>query len=106
VEKNYNRPDIRETLSRRDPYYDIYLQQKCNHPDARATTSRRGLDMVLHEARYGKSVAQLSVRTASAYIWTPPREIKDRLYLGLLSLYIEASRHVQFTEFGNEFFIA
>jgi len=82
------------------------VQQKCNHLDARATPSGCGPDMVLHEARYGKLVAQLSVRTASACVWTPPSEIRDRFDLGLLSLYIEASRYVQFTEFDIEFFIA
>jgi len=76
------------------------------HPDSRATPSVRNLDMVLREARYGKPVAQLSVRTLSATVLMPPREIRSRLDLGLLSLYIEASRHLLFIEFGIEFFRA
>jgi hypothetical protein len=42
--------------------------------------------MVLREVRYEKSVAQLSVLTLSATVWTPPREIYSILDLGLLSL--------------------
>jgi hypothetical protein len=42
--------------------------------------------MVLREARYEKLVVQLSVLTASACVRTPPREIRDKLDLGLLSL--------------------
>jgi hypothetical protein len=64
----------------------LHMQQKCNHLDARVTQSRSGPDMVLHDERYGKPVAQLSVPTASACIRTPPREIRDRFDLGLLSL--------------------
>jgi hypothetical protein len=79
VEKNCNRPDA-------SPYYENYVQQKCNRPDVRATLSRRGPDMVLREARYGKPVAQLSVRTLSATVRTSPREIRFRLVLGLLSI--------------------
>jgi hypothetical protein len=37
-------------------------------------------------ARYGKPVAQNTIRTLNASILTPPREIKDKLDLGLLSL--------------------
>jgi hypothetical protein len=62
------------------------MQQKCNRPDARVTPSGRGLDMVLREAHYGKPVAQLSIRTLSATVWTPPREIRSILNLGLLRL--------------------
>jgi len=73
----------------RGPYYGIYVQQKCNHPDARATQSGRGPDMVLCEARYGepgygKPVAQLFVRTASACVRKPPRENRINVDLGLL----------------------
>jgi hypothetical protein len=31
--------------SKRGPYYENCMQQSCNHPDARATSSRRGLNM-------------------------------------------------------------
>jgi len=37
VEKNCNCPDVKEPPSGHSPYYDIYVQQKCNHqqrPDA------------------------------------------------------------------------
>jgi hypothetical protein len=62
--------------------------------------------MVLREVSYENLVAKLPVQTLSATIQTPPREIRSRLNLGLLSLYIEASKHVQFTKFGIEFFRA
>jgi hypothetical protein len=62
--------------------------------------------MVLCEARYGKLVSQLSVQMFLATVQTLPREIRSRLNFGLLSLYIEASRHVLFTKFGIEFFRA
>jgi hypothetical protein len=68
------------------PYYGNYLQQKYNRPDARATPFGRDPHIVLRKARYGKPVAQLSIRTASACIQTPPREIRYRLDLGLLIL--------------------
>jgi hypothetical protein len=45
VEKNCNHPDIRATQSRRSPYYENCVHQSCNSPDARATSSRRGLNM-------------------------------------------------------------
>jgi len=61
VEKNYNRPNDKATPSGHNPYYGNCIQQKCNRPDAMATSSRRGPNMVLHGARYGKSIAQLSV---------------------------------------------
>jgi hypothetical protein len=51
---------------RMQPYYGIYVQQKCNRPDAKATPSGRCPNMVLCEAHYGKLVAQLSVQMASA----------------------------------------
>jgi hypothetical protein len=56
VEKNCNRSDVMATTSRHDPYHGIYMYQKCNHPDARATTFERSPDMVLCETRYGKPV--------------------------------------------------
>jgi len=39
MEKNCNRPDFKATLPGRGPYYGIYMQQKCNSLDARATPS-------------------------------------------------------------------
>jgi hypothetical protein len=84
VEKNCNRLNVRATPSGCGPYYGIYVQQKCNRLDARATPSGRGLDMVLREARYEKSVAQLSVQTVSACLRTPPRENLISVNLGLL----------------------
>jgi hypothetical protein len=72
--------------SGRSLYYGIYVQHKCNRPEARATLSGRSPDMVLCEAHYGKPVALLSVWKASACVRTPPREIRDILNLGLLSL--------------------
>jgi len=86
MEKNCNCLDVRATPSGHGPYYGIYVQQKCNRSDAKATPSERGPIMVLREACYGKPIQQLSFRTTSACIWTPPREIKDKLDLGLLSL--------------------
>jgi hypothetical protein len=65
-------------------YYRNYVQQKCNHLNVRATPSERGPDMVLREAHYEKSIAQLSVRTASACIRTPLRENQISVNLGLL----------------------
>jgi hypothetical protein len=62
--------------------------------------------MVLHEACYGKSITQLSIQTLLATVQKLPKEIHSRLDLGLLSLYIEASRHVLFIVFDIEFFRA
>jgi hypothetical protein len=84
VVKNCNRPDVKVPRSGRNPYYGIYVQQKCNRSDARATLPRRGPDMVLHEARFGKSVAQLSIRTASTCVQKPPRENRISVDLSLL----------------------
>jgi hypothetical protein len=69
-----------------NPHFVIYVQQKCNRSNARATPFGHNPDMVLCEARYGKPVAQLSVRTLSATVWTPPREIRSKFNLGMLSL--------------------
>jgi hypothetical protein len=52
-----------------------------NHPDARSTLSRRDLNK---EARYGKAVMQFTVRTLYASVWTPPRENRISVDLGLL----------------------
>jgi hypothetical protein len=84
VGKNCNRLNIRATLSGRGPYYGIYVQQKFNRPDSRATPSRHGPDMVLHEARYEKPVEQLSVLTALVCVQMPPRENRISVNLGLL----------------------
>jgi len=85
-ENSYIRPDDRATPSGCYPTSWIRpdVKKNCNRPDVRATLSRRGLDMVLREARYGKPVAQLSVRTASACVWTLPRENRINVKLGLL----------------------
>jgi hypothetical protein len=84
VEKNCNRLVVRATPSRRDPYYGIYMQQKCNPPKARATPYGRGLDMVLREVHYGKPIPQLSVWRASSCVRTPPRENRISVDSGLL----------------------
>jgi len=36
--------------------------------------------------RYGKPIAQKTIRMLNASIWSHPREIRDKLVLGLLSL--------------------
>jgi hypothetical protein len=76
----------------------------CNRPDARAKPFERGLNMETREVRYGKAVEQFTVWTLYDSVRTPPREIQISGDLGFISLYIEASRHVFFTEFGSEFF--
>jgi hypothetical protein len=48
--------------------------------------SRLGLNMEMRGVHYGKSVAQKTVRKLNASVRTLPREIRDRLDLGLLSL--------------------
>jgi hypothetical protein len=42
--------------------------------------------METREVSNGKAFAQLTVRMLNAFVWTPPREIKDIIDLGLLSL--------------------
>jgi hypothetical protein len=86
VEKNCNRLDVMAIASGRGPYYGSYVQQRCNRPDAKATSSRRGLNMGMREAHYGKPVAQKTVQTLNASVRMPPREFRNRLDLGLLSL--------------------
>jgi hypothetical protein len=49
----------------------------CNHLDVKATPFGRSLNKETGEARYGKAVAQFTVRTR-------PRKIQIRLDLGLL----------------------
>jgi hypothetical protein len=73
------RPNNRATPFGRGPCYGNYVQTECNRPDSRATLFGRNLNMVTLEAHYGKPVGQKTV-------WTLPREIRDRLDLGLLSL--------------------
>jgi len=75
-------------------------------PSERAIPSGRGLNMETRGAHYGKPVAQKTVWMLSATVRTLSREICFKLVLGLLSLYTEASRHVFFTKFGIELFIA
>jgi len=61
--------------------------------------------METREAHYGKTVTQLTV--GLSMLPSGCRlEKSERLNLGLLSLYIEASRHVFFSEFSIEFSIA
>jgi hypothetical protein len=59
--------------------------------------------MEILDERYGKAVAQFTVHTLYGFVQTPSIEICINGVLGLLSLQIEASRHVLFTEFGIEF---
>jgi hypothetical protein len=61
-------PDVKATPFGRGPCYDNYVQTKCNHPDSRATPSKLSLNMKTREARYGKSVAQKTVRTLNALV--------------------------------------
>jgi len=77
-------------------YYDNYVQHKCSCMDARATSSGRDPNMVFREAHYGNSIAQLSVRTLSATVWTPPREIRESIYFHLFPYCISQFR-VQIT---------
>jgi len=51
-----------------------------------ATPSGRGLHMETCEARYGKVVAQFTIRTLYDSVRKPPREIRLSGDLGLLSL--------------------
>jgi hypothetical protein len=52
------------------PYYGNYVQLKCNHPDARATLSRRGLVMEAFSAILERRL-QLTVRMLGKAVWTP-----------------------------------
>jgi len=72
--------------SRHSPYYDNYVQTSCNRLNSKATPSRSSLNKKTRDAHYGKVVAQLTVRILYASVQTPPREIRDRFDLGLLSL--------------------
>jgi len=45
MEKNCNCPDVRATSSGHCPNSGSYVQQSCNRLDAKATLSRRGLNM-------------------------------------------------------------
>jgi len=76
----------RQGNSRRGPYYGNYVQQKCNRPESRAIPSGRDPNIEMRGAHYRKPVAQKIVGTLSATIQTPPREIRFRLILGLLSI--------------------
>jgi hypothetical protein len=66
--------------------YGNYVQTKCNRPDSWATPSGSNLNMEMHGVRYGKPIAQKTIRMLNASIWSHPREIRDKLVLGLLSL--------------------
>lgn len=58
----------------------------CNRLKAKATPSGRGLNMDMHEARYGKAVTQFTVQMLYASIWMLAREIRISGDLGFLSL--------------------
>jgi hypothetical protein len=49
-------------------------------------SSEHDLNIETRKVRYGKVVAQLTVRTHNASVQTPPREVRDKLDLSLLSL--------------------
>jgi hypothetical protein len=66
--------------------YGNCVQTMCNRLDSRATPSRRSLNKEMREACYGKPVAQKTIQILNASVQTLPREIKDTLDLGLLSL--------------------
>jgi len=80
MEKNYNRLDVRATPSGRGPFYGSYVQERCN----RQTLGQHRQETC--GARYGKLVAQKTVWKVNASVRMLPREIRDRLDLGLLSL--------------------
>jgi hypothetical protein len=71
-----HRSDV--TLIRQD------VEKNCNLPDDRATPSGCGPDMELRGACYGKSIAQLSVRTTLVYFQMPLKENRISVDLGLL----------------------
>jgi hypothetical protein len=64
------------------------LQQSrwCFRPYDRATPSGRDLNMDMHEACYGKAVAQFTIRTLYESVRTPPKEIRINGDLGFLCL--------------------
>jgi hypothetical protein len=62
------------------------MQTIGNCSNSRATPSGRGLNMETRETCYGKAVAQFTVWILYASVRTRPREIRDKLILGLLSL--------------------
>jgi hypothetical protein len=67
-------------------YYGHYIQTNCNCLDSRATPSEHGLNMKKRGVRYGKPVAQNTFWTLNASVRALPREIRDRIDLGLFSL--------------------
>jgi hypothetical protein len=80
-----------QTLFRVRKYSSFPLQTRigktvCIRPDDRATSSEHGLNMETLEARYEKVVAQLTIWTLYASVGMRPRIIRDKLFLGLLSL--------------------
>jgi hypothetical protein len=79
VEKNCNRLDVRETPTARG----LIMEVTCSRV---ATQSGRGLNMKTRGACYGKPVAQKTVWMLNTFVRKSPREIRDMLYLGLLSL--------------------
>jgi hypothetical protein len=57
------------------PQYENCVQLKCKRPDARATPSKHGSIQERISREFEKPIAQLSVRTASTTVQTPPRKI-------------------------------
>jgi hypothetical protein len=94
VEKNCNRSDIRATLSRRQGNIvrKLSLLWKLRVAELQPvrTLGQHHLDAALIwkcvEVCYEKPVAQKTVQTLDAFVRRLPREIRDRLYFGLLSL--------------------
>jgi hypothetical protein len=56
------------------PLYENCMQLNCNHLDARATPSERCSIQERISIEFGKSIAQLSVRTPSTIVRTLPRK--------------------------------
>jgi hypothetical protein len=77
VKKNCNHLDVRATLSGRQ---SLLLNLRV----AEVQPSGRGLIQERFLGLFRKPVIQLSIRTASAYVRTPPRENRIRVDLSLL----------------------
>jgi hypothetical protein len=72
----YIRPDVKVTPSERSSVFEKKLdflcrhgsgKTACNRLDARATPSGRGLNMEMHEARYGNAVPLFTIRTQTLF---------------------------------------
>jgi hypothetical protein len=71
---------IRQVVQKMFNHLDVSLHS----PDARATPSERSPIQERIISKFGKSVAQLSVRKPSATVRTPPKENRLSINLGLL----------------------